>query len=502
MEYIVSIIFVLIFAVWELQQFIKVRKLTVLYRNIFPSSTGQLEFDSKNLCINSTHNSDLFKNIVRTLNRYLGENSDQVSDYHLMKDVVDRNREVAESEIETLIPFTQYIGLVGTMIGIFFGVFKLVFGGGLEKLIADSKLALASSGVPELLGGVAIAVLTSALGLFLTMWSSYLFKESKRIVELRENDFLGWIQAEMLPNLSTDMTSTLVKMTNNLRDFNNTFSSNTAKLDRTLAKVNESYTDQARVLEELQRVDVKKIAMANVQVYEKLKDCTDEIGMIGDVLKSSRQYLQQVRELTEKLDKMDERAKTWEKMAKFFEKEIKEIERRKAVISEAVGNVDEKLKQSFEHLRQTAMSKSDEVAEKIIDENSKLDNALSQQEKLLNKKLCEMSDAIDKRNRKLSDVFASLEQLTKTLPAEMQRYTRELSNLSDIKRGIADLGQAIIQGTNSRVVTKEGVVVTSPSTKMPLMLKIAIYIIALYSFIMMIKEIYPVVTNLIAKYLQ
>ena len=74
MDYIVSIIFVLIFAAWELQQFNKVRKLTALYRNIFPNSTDQLEFDSKKLFINSTHESDLFKNIVRTLNRYLGEN--------------------------------------------------------------------------------------------------------------------------------------------------------------------------------------------------------------------------------------------------------------------------------------------------------------------------------------------------------------------------------------------------------------------------------------------
>ena len=499
MDYIVSIIFVLIFATWEWKQYNKVRKLTALYRNIFPNSTDQLEFDSQKLCIISTHDSDLFKNIVRTINRYLGENSDQVSDYHLMKDVVDRNREVAESEIETLIPFTQYIGLVGTMFGIFFGVFVLVFVHGLDNLMSGSITALASSGVTELLGGVAIAVLTSALGLCLTMRSSSLFKDAKRIVELRENAFLGWIQAEMLPNLSTDMTSTLVKMTNNLRDFNKTFSSNTEKLDHTLAKVNDSYKGQARILEVLERVDVKNVAMANVQVYEKLKDCTNEIGMIGDALKSSRLYLQQVRELTERLDKMDERAKTWEKMAKFFEMEINEIERRKAAISEAVDNVDEKLKQSFEHLGQTAKAKSDEVAEKIIDENSKLDNALSQQEELLNRKLGEMSDAIDKRNRKLSDVFASLEQLTKTLPAEMQRYTHELSNLSDIKRGIADLEKAIIQSANSRVVTKEGVVVTSPSTKIPLMLKIAIYIIALYSFIMMVKEMYLVVTDFIVK---
>ena len=171
MDYIVSIIFVLIFAVWQLKQYNKVKKLTALYKDIFPNSTEQLNFDSQKLCINSTHNSDLFKNIIRTLNRYLGENSDQVSDYHLMKDVVDRNREVAESEIETLIPFTQYIGLVGTMIGIFFGVVVLVFGNGLENLMSGSISALSSSGVTELLGGVAIAVLTTCIAASLAVTS-------------------------------------------------------------------------------------------------------------------------------------------------------------------------------------------------------------------------------------------------------------------------------------------------------------------------------------------
>lgn len=501
MGYILSIIFVLCFAAWELRQFKKAKILTTLYKNIFPNSTERIEFDRENLRINSTHQSELFQVMVKTLNRYLGENADQVSDYHLMKDVIDRNRDVAESEIETVIPFPQYIGLIGTMIGICYGVMVLVLGDGLQNLMSGDVNALENSGVKELLGGVGIAVSTSVIGLGLTMRSSHLFKEAKRIVEQNENAFLGWIQAEMLPNLSTDITSTLVRMTNNLRNFNETFSANTAKLDRTLAKVNESYAGQAKVLETLERVDVNKVAKANVLVYEKLKNCTDEIGLIGESLKSSRQYLQEVRELTEKLDNMDERTKTWEKMAKFFEKEIHEIESRKAAISEVVGDVDETLKLSLEHLGQTAKTKSAQITEKIVEENSKLDTALIQQETLLNKKLGEMSDAIDKRNKKLSDIFTSLEQLTKTLPAEMQRYTRELTYLSDIKKGIADLEKAVVQSSNSRVITKEGMVVSPPPTKMPLMLKIAIYIIALYSIIMIIKELYPLVTDLISTYL-
>lgn len=45
MEYIISFIIVLIFAIWELYEFNKVRKLIALYKNIFPNDTDQIEFN-------------------------------------------------------------------------------------------------------------------------------------------------------------------------------------------------------------------------------------------------------------------------------------------------------------------------------------------------------------------------------------------------------------------------------------------------------------------------
>ena len=146
MSYIISGILIVIFLIWEFNQFKKVVNLVALYQDIFPDDLRDLAFDKDNLRIRvQHHSSELFLNIVVTLNRYLGENSNQVSDYHLMKDVVDRNREVSESEIETIIPFTQYIGLVGTMLGIFVGVIHLVFGGGLNNLMTGSGASLASN---------------------------------------------------------------------------------------------------------------------------------------------------------------------------------------------------------------------------------------------------------------------------------------------------------------------------------------------------------------------
>lgn len=494
-----TFLLVALFIAWEVFQFLNTKQLISRYQNIFPDTTKEAVTLNKNLQIETTHDSEAFTNIVSTLNRYLDENSEQVSDYHLMKDVVDRNREISESEIETLIPFTQYIGLVGTMIGIFIGVLVLVWGDGLESLMSGSSSALADSGVTELLGGVALAVVSSAVGLGLTMRASYLFKDAKSKVELRENNFLSWIQSELLPNLSTDFTSTLVKMTNNLRDFNETFSTNTQKLDKTLSKVNDSYLGQAKLLEELERIDITNIAAANVKVYKNLKNCTEEIGMLAVSLKDARLYIEVVRELTSRLGDMDERVKTWERMGQFFEKEINEIDKRKAFISEAVGNVDEKLESSFTQLGQFSKEKVDKMAEKIVDQNDKLDKAMSMQENILESKLKEMSDAIDERNRRLSETFDYLDQIVKALPEQMKQSSSELNNLSRIRQSIEDLHRTVEVNAGRSVVTETGTIVTQPKQKFPMKVKLAIYLIALYCLIQGIKELVLVVVNLLGK---
>ena len=487
--YIVTVLLIAVFLGWELYQFLNTKILIEKYQNIFPVSIPDNVSLNDNLQIETKYNSESFDNIISTLNRYLDENSEQVSDYHLMKDVVDRNREISESEIETLIPYTQYIGLVGTMIGIFVGVTILVLSGGIESLMSGSSSALSDSGITDLLGGVALAVISSAFGLGFTMWASSLFKDAKREVELRENNFLSWIQSELLPNLSTDFTATLVKMTNNLSDFNNTFSTNTQKLEKTLSKVNDSYLGQAKLLEELERIDITNIAAANIKVYHNLKNCTEEIGMLAASLKDTRLYIEAVRELTSRLGEADERVKTWEKMGMFFEKEIREIEKRKAFISEAVGNVDEKLASSFEQLGQISKEKVDRIAEKIIDQNEKLDKAMSLQEELLESKLKEMSNSIEERNQRLTRTFDYLDQIVNSIPEQMRKSSSELANLSKIRQGLEDLQKTIEENAGNNIVTETGTIVTQPKQKYPTKLKWAVYLIAFYCFAQFIKEL-------------
>lgn len=481
----IEILLLLFFCAWEFLYFIRVALLIEKYQRIFPISYDELQLTEgvKGLTIESHHNSKTFQTILLTLNRYLQNNADQVSDYHLMQDVVARNRETKESAIETLIPFPQYIGLAGTMIGIFIGVLQMVYFGGLEHLLDPQVEALKNSGVKELLGGVGLAVLTSAVGLGLTTWNAKRFKDARQVTEVGENAFLSWIQSELLPNLSTDMTATLVKMTQNLRNFNATFETNTAKLDRTLARVNDSYKGQVELLKALEKTNIVDMAAANVAVYEKLKECTDEIGMIADSLSSSRRYLEEVRKLTQKLDDADERVRTWEKMAKFFEKETTQIEKRRAAISEEVGKVDERLRRAFQQMDETATSQIQTAAAVLQDQKHQLTDSLAQQQQVFTEKLNEMAEEIEKRSRALSKIFGEQEKLSTEAAQELSKYARQLGNLSDIKAGIQELRNVLLQmGQKASQQTAGNIQVTS---RIPWSVRIAIYIIAMLCLIIL-----------------
>ena len=139
------------------------------------------------------------------------------------------------------------------------------------------------------------------------------------------------------------------------------------------------------------------------------------------------------------------------------------------------------------------------MAEKIVDQNDKLDKAMSQQQEILESKLKEMSDAIEERNQRLAETFDYLDQIVKALPEQMRGSLSELSNLSKIKQSIEDLHRTVEDNAERSVVTETGAIVTPPKQKFPMKVKIAIYLIALYCLIQIIKELVVVVVNLVGK---
>jgi len=383
--------------------------------------------NNKNNRILSSHENAILATIIDSINNYLANNSGK--DFHLMKDIVDRNCDASEEEVHTQIPVPLYFGLVGTMAGILIGVGFLVFSGSLDALLSEGVGNNSTEGVKALLGGVAIAMISSIFGITLTTWGANKAKTAKANIEKNKNTFLSWLQAELLPKMDDNITHTLEVVASNLTEFNNTFTKNTSNLSTALAKVNESYRLQTQLLEAVNKVADKDVTIKNLQLYNALKNSTDEIGTLAEYLHNTNEYLAHVKSLNEKLDLQENRTMLIEEMGAFFKTELTQIEARKGAISKAVGTVDDYLQQALEKLKENTETQLLELQKSTI-----------KQQDLLQKKTEEINIVVDEL-KKLTAVKDSISKFEKTMNVQN-------SKLDNLANAIHSLAKAKTEGTN------------------------------------------------------
>lgn len=247
------------------------------------------------------------------------------------------------------------------------------------------------------------------------------------------------MQAELLPALSTDAMSAISKMTENLADFNSTFSTNTSDLRDTLTAVKESTQGQAEILGAIEKLKIQKIASANVEVYDKLKGCTNEIGLIADCLKSSSQYLQQVRELSNKLDESERRTRLIEEMANYFMKERTNLDAIGGVISKTMGSADDSLQEAARDLKESIKTQYEELSKHLIKEREEFEKVADEQQSALGKRMAELT-TLTNEIKNLTSVKTSMDNLVKSTDAQnkkIDKLTESISQMAAIKSGVS-----------------------------------------------------------------
>lgn len=374
--------------------------------------------------IASDHHNSVLDAIFRAINSYLYNNKGNISDFALMKDIVDRNCDSVEEEINTQIPVPLYLGLMGTMGGILVGIGYLWASGDLNALLNAGSEASGTTGVEALLGGVALAMISSIWGILLTTTASMSAKNAKAKCENTKHIFLSWIQANLLPTLSNDTAQEIEKMSQNLAAFNQTFSSNTADLRDTLSQVNQTTAMQQQLLEAVGKINERDLTQQNLEMFTALKKNTGEIEQLCTYLHHSSEYLRAVKELNERLDHDNERARAIENMLHYFQEETRQIEQRKEVMSQAVGKVDSRLEEQLRKLT--------EHAENNIENFNK---ALGKQQDALEKKLNQTEVLISEIQHlsAIKEGISKFEKATKEQSQKIDNLTRSIEKLAEIK---------------------------------------------------------------------
>lgn len=385
--------------------------------------------------IKSTGKSNVvFDKVLNSVNTYLIRNKGAVSDFNLIKDVVERNTDAVDEEINTLLPIPLYLGLMGTMLGIVVGLFSM-------PSISDKNFEKA---IDILIGGVKIAMIASFTGLLLTVvLSGWKYKGAKTQAESLKNDFFTWIQTHLLPVLSQNTTSSIYSLQANLLKFNDTFSTNVVSFNGVLGKILESFDSQVNLMNELKDVDVAQLAKININVLKELRTSTKEFEKFNTYLHQVNSFVDNAQKLNFQIGNQLERTHSIELVAEaigtnisankeiigILQSELQEVSNRKQFVSDAVIDVDNSITKSLEKLKEHIDAQMESIRNITIKEESFLENLLGNDRGNLNElkklgKLEKTMSSIEKaaasQNEKLDNLSNGIKELSQVLKDKKQ----------------------------------------------------------------------------------
>lgn len=316
--------------------------------------------------------SKVFKNILDSINVYLLRNKGAATDFNLIKDITNRNIEIEEDEVSRSITLPLYLGLMGTMLGIVFGLISMFF----------TSTSSDNFEVTGFISGVSIAMFASLYGLGWTVFnSSFRHKQAVKTLENRKNDFFTFIQIELLPLINQSVSSSVYDLHQNLVQFNDDFTSNINHLKGLLVKNYDALIAQDNILQALEHIDITSFAKANVLVLRELKESTLYLqrfnkylnsleSISGNTLQLSGSFqtlLDRTNNFEHIAEKIDRRVEDSNKLVQFFNNHYEILENKGKILENAVKDVDDVLIKSLNEL-QTHTNEKIEAIKKITEQ--------------------------------------------------------------------------------------------------------------------------------------
>ena len=197
---------------------------------------------------------------------------------------------------------------------------------------------------------VAAAMIASFFGILFTTGISYHAKNTKKIVEEHKNDFYSWFQTELMPIISRENASEGIRrLEDNLKKFNQTFSQNVSGLTHSVSAVASTATDQRKLLETIDRLDLNKMATANVRILTTFKESVAELDKFQGYLTYANEQLNKMKKNN---DAVNEIAISMEESTK-----------------KTVAKLQEAINKQMESLKESLQQSSNEM--KLLVENEK-----------------------------------------------------------------------------------------------------------------------------------
>lgn len=388
----------------------------------------------------------LLSSVIDTINNYLQKNKGGAADFNLIKDIVERQCDTIDEEINHKLPVPIYLGLMGTVMGIIIGLFSLKFEFNPETQALDGELFVYS--VSSLISGVKLAMICSLVGLLMTtILSSLIYREAKAKLERQKNEFYNFIQTQLLPQMSKDAASTILALQANLERFNSSFNKNIEGFGNIMDDIHEAFDSQVQLQKEMKKMDLAQVAHLNVNVLAQLRASMGEFEKFTQYLSQMNSFVRQTAKLTDSINDQLQRTEAVETVVDSLEDNIQKnqlvmeklrqfLERidEQSAVMEATGELDSAISRAIGDLR----SHTEQQIKSIRDYTTE---ATADLKELVN------SERGHLRNL---DKLGQLDNMSKLIAAIETMKTDNRNNSNELGNKILQLSKAISQNTSAQ----------------------------------------------------
>ena len=369
----------------------------------------------------SDENSEVFEEITSDVNSYIMNCKNSSPDFHLMKDIVERKCDRLEEEAEAIIPFPLYCGLAGTIFGIIFGLGGI----GLSKGGYSGFVENPGEAIGALLGGIALAMIVSFLGLLFTTLLSIKHKNAKAVVDTQKNEFYNWLQYSVMPNMAGDLPAAVNQLREFLGSFNHQLDHNVKKMSGVFGDATKSFEQQKDILNAIQQMDVAKMARYNMKVLERFEESinhVDQFNKVFDTLKSAAEHIEDHQKIIQ--SNAAASAKINDNFVKFTEEVDKHI-------AEATNSVNGVMQKQQEVIIRALENNDDQMSKTFQERHRKLVEAFTDYQ------------AMAKEFKELPGIKKSLDALAKQMGEQNKAL---LALVSNAKAGRNEGAKTVIAG--------------------------------------------------------
>lgn len=380
---------------------------------------------------NSSANS-LLNEVVETINGYLRKNKGNAADFHLIKNIVDRHLETVDEEISHLLPVPLYCGLAATMVGIICGLLSL-----------DGPIAAEAfvDSIGHLIDSIKYAMGCSLLGLLMTTYlSSLTYRKAKAKMEKQKNQFLNFLQTQLLPHLNEDAVATLMNMQANLQEFNTNFEQNIEGFSDIMEEIHRAFDSQVELVEQMRRMDMVQMAQFNSNVLAQLQTCMSEFQKFTRYLHQMNEFVSKTTVLTDSVNEQLQRTDAIVKISDnlqtsivrnqsvmdFLRSFLERVDENKAIVS-ASQNINDAVSEAMNTLKEHVNTQVEEMKSYTTKATTELEQLMGREKGLLDKlnNLDRMNDLI----RSIQNMATDNKALTEGLARRIAALSQSIDNI-------------------------------------------------------------------------